>query len=163
MRSTRLEVLLGIAGATAVLGFGAMRLWDHLSSLPEVPSSAPLALLLLAVIVFAVALSLRAKLRQQRQRRSGAMLVDPLLAVRAVLLAKASSFAGSVVTGGYAGYGIYLLADLEVDGRRERAILCGLAAFAGGLLVVAALFLEHVCRVPPPSDELESDQPAVPT
>jgi hypothetical protein len=68
---------------------------------------------------------------------------------RMAALAKASSLAGAVVTGCYLGVAIHAA--------RERAVLVVagddlisalLGAAAGAMLVVAALALENVCRVP---------------
>jgi hypothetical protein len=47
---------------------------------------------------------------------------------------------------------VYLLAHLDIDVYASRAVVCGLAVAAGVALVAAALFLESVLRLPPPSD-----------
>jgi hypothetical protein len=157
VKPTRFSALVGTAVICAVLSFAGVRLWDSYGALPEVPSSAPLTLFALAVVVAAAAVSLRGRLRAQRERRPGAKAVDPLVAARAVVLAKASSLVGSLFVGVYAGYALYLAGDLEVGPRRSRALVCLACVLAGLLLVAAALFLERVCRIPP--SELEEDNP----
>jgi Protein of unknown function (DUF3180) len=163
VKPTRLPVLLAIAATAAVLAFGVTRVWDHYGTLPGVPLSAPLTLLALAVAVLATALALRNRFRQVRERRPGARPLDPLVAARAAVLAKASSVVGAVFGGLYGGYAVHLLADLDVEPRRQRLLFCGLCVLAAALLVTAALFLERVCRVPPPSADLEDveDRPLI--
>ncbi|MFD0630490.1 DUF3180 domain-containing protein [Catenulispora yoronensis] len=75
--------------------------------------------------------------------------MDPLQAARAVMFAKASSMVGAIVSGVYAGYGVFLLGHLDIDVYRSRAVVCGITVLAGIALVAAALFLEYVLRVPP--------------
>jgi hypothetical protein len=150
VRPTRLSVLLLITGVTAVVAFAGIRVWDEYSELPGVPVSAPITLSALATAVLATALALRNRLRQWRERRPGARHLDPLVVARAAVLAKASSVVGSLFVGLYGGYGAYLLRDLELEPRRQRLVMCGLCVLAGLVLVVVALFLERVCRVPPP-------------
>lgn len=84
--------------------------------------------------------------------------VDPLVVVRYAVLAKASAVAGAILTGGYAGFVPWLAAE---SGRLTSAAeelpptVGGLVASAG--LIVAALWLEHACRVP---EEPEDDRDA---
>jgi hypothetical protein len=86
--------------------------------------------------------------------------VNPFFAARAVALAKASSHVGSAVAGFYAGYGLFLLADLDTPLRRERALLCGLATLAAVALVAIAVWLERICRLPTDDDEPPVGAPA---
>jgi Protein of unknown function (DUF3180) len=154
-----LSTLVAIAVVTGLFAFAGIKTWDAYSLLPGVPSSAPVILILITVVVFATGLSLRIRLRATREGRVDIKPVDPLLAARAVVFAKASSLVGALVAGVYAGYGAFLLRDLEVAPRRDRAILCALSVAAAVLLVLAALFVEWVCRVPPPRDGEEADEP----
>jgi hypothetical protein len=151
---TRWPVLAAIAAAAAVLGWtGAVLLVSLGQPLPRVPVSAPLVLLLLAAILLAMALSIRARLAAVRERRPDARPINPLLAARAAVMAKASSPVGALVVGLYAGYGGYLLQEVMIAARRQLALLCGFAVLAGVAVVAAALFLESVCRLPPPDEQ----------
>jgi hypothetical protein len=147
-------VLLGIAVVTGALSYGGIELWlNNGSAPPGVPVLAPVVLLLLAGVALATALALRARFRAQRERRVDAKPVDPLVAARAVVFAKASSLVAALIAGLYGGYGLYLWMHLDNDVRREQAARCGFSVGAALLLVVAALFLERVCKVPEDPDK----------
>jgi hypothetical protein len=167
VKPTRPLVLLTATVVAGVLSYGGIQLWAHLGTLPGVPASAPITPSILAAIILATALAFRSRLNAQRESvervKSGqpsppilpgqrtSKPVDPLQAARAVMFAKASSLVGSIVAGVYGGYGLYLVGQLSVDVYRGRAVVCGLAVLAGLALVGAALFLEYVLRVPPPT------------
>jgi hypothetical protein len=76
---------------------------------------------------------------------------------RMAVLGKASSHVGPLVGGLYVGYLLLLLPALDIDSRRERALLCLVALAAAILLTAAGLLLERTCRVrggddnPPPA------------
>ena len=74
---------------------------------------------------------------------------------------KASAHVGPVVGGLYGGYLLVLLPGLEIDARRDRAILCLVALVAGRRPArVAGLLLERACRVPPADTDERSPPPA---
>lgn len=85
--------------------------------------------------------------------------VPPLVAVRLAVLAKASSVAGALFAGWYAG----LLPWLLVESARLRQAAAEVPPAIGGLvasagLLAAAVWLERACRVPkPPKDERKPD------
>ncbi|WP_457492928.1 DUF3180 domain-containing protein [Streptomyces sp. P5_D11] len=156
MRQLRLGVLAGIFVAAGVLSWGGARLWDSLDTLPSVPLAAPVVLSVIAVILLATALSIRSRLRAQRERRPGAKGVEPLMAARAVVFGQASALVVSLVAGLYGGVGVFLLGSLDVPARRDQAIYAGLAVLAGIGVVAAALFLERVCKLPDDKDDDKS-------
>ncbi|MEU8133183.1 DUF3180 domain-containing protein [Streptodolium elevatio] len=153
MKPTRPAILLGLALATGALSYGAVDLWLTRGTPPGVPVLAPFVLLLLAVVALSTGLSLRTRFKAQRERRRDARPVDPLTAARAVVFAKASSLVAALIAGLYGGYGLYLWMHLDNDARREQAARCGFSVAAAVLLILAALFLEKVCRVPEDPDE----------
>lgn len=65
-------VLAGIFVIAGVLSWAGARLWNAYGTLPGVPLAAPIVLAVIAVVLFATALSLRARLKAQRERRPGA-------------------------------------------------------------------------------------------
>ncbi|MER5637428.1 DUF3180 domain-containing protein [Kitasatospora sp. NPDC002227] len=152
MKPLRLRLLLGIAAVAAVLSWAGAKLWDSLGQLPGVPAAAPIVLAVVAVVLLATAISLRARLKAARERRPGAKAVDPLGAARAVVLAQASALVSAVATGIYAGAGVHLLGLLDIAARKSQAITSGFAVLAGSAAVAAALWLQHVCKLPEDHD-----------
>ncbi|MEU6662639.1 DUF3180 domain-containing protein [Streptomyces sp. NPDC046821] len=153
MKQLRIRVLAGLFVAAGVLSWAAARLWDAIGTLPSVPLAAPIVLAVIAVILLATALSIRARLRAQRERRPEAKGVDPLMAARAVVFAHASALVAALVAGLYGGTGVFLLERLDFPARREQAIYAGFSVLAGIAVIAAALFLERVCKLPEDDDE----------
>ncbi|MGP3984652.1 DUF3180 domain-containing protein [Streptomyces sp. KR80] len=153
MKQLRIRVLFGLFGAAGVLSWAGARLWDTFGTLPRVPVAAPIVLGAIAAVLAATALSLRARLKAQREREPGAKGVDPLVAARAVVFGQASALVAALVAGMYGGTFVFLLMDdLDVGTRRDQAIYAGLSVVAGIAVVVAALFLERVCKLPEDDD-----------
>jgi len=154
--TTRLSTLVAVLVVCAALGWTGVRLVVRVTgSLPDVPLSAPLALVFLAAVLTGGALVMR---RRVQQWRPGRERVNPDLAVRLLVLAKASALAGAVVAGGYLGAAVAYAGDLDVPFRRS-STWWSLGSAALALLVVAtALWLERECRTPP----IDGDQPGSP-
>ncbi|MFG3286015.1 DUF3180 domain-containing protein [Streptomyces sp. NPDC048111] len=153
MKQLRLRVLAGLFIVAGVLSWAGARLWDAVSTLPSVPLAAPIVLGVIAVVLLATALSIRARLRAQRERRPGAKGVEPLMAARAVVFGQASALVAALVCGMYGGTGVYLLGYLDVPARRDQAIYAGFSVVAGIAVVAAALFLERICKLPDDEDD----------
>lgn len=164
MKPTKPLVLVATTVAVAVISYVVIRFWDHLDGdrIPAVPLSAPITLAVLAAAVFGVALGLRARFaayREVRTRIERGLLrepnerpvkpIDPLQAARALVLAKASGLVGSVFAGVYGGYGLFLLGRPDLGIYRSEALRCGFAFLAGAALIAAAIYLEHILKVPP--------------
>ncbi|WP_327117311.1 DUF3180 domain-containing protein [Streptomyces sp. NBC_01341] len=153
MKQLRLRLLVALFVGAGVLSWGAARLWDSLGTLPSVPLAAPIVLAAIAAVLLAAALSIRARLRAQRERRPGAKGVEPLMAARALVFGQASALVAPLVAGLYGGTGVFLLGSLDVPPRRDQAIYAGFAVLAGAAVVAAAFFLERVCRLPDDKDD----------
>lgn len=155
MKQLRPAVLAGIFVVAGVLSWAGARLWNAYGSLPGVPLAAPIVLGVIAVVLLATALSLRARLRAQRERRPGAKGVEPLMAARAVVFGQASALVAALVAGMYGGVGVFLLTDalFDVPARRDQAWYAGFSVLAGAAVIAAALFLEHVLKLPEDDDE----------
>ncbi|UNO40618.1 DUF3180 domain-containing protein [Streptomyces sp. MST-110588] len=154
MKQLHVKVLVGLFLVAGVLAWAGARLWDSLGTLPGVPLAAPVVLALIAAVLAATALSLRSRLRAQRERRPGAKGVDPLVAARAVVFGQASALVASLVAGLYGGVGVFLVTTgLDVQARRDQAIYAGFSVLAGAAVVLAAIFLERVCKLPEDDDE----------
>ncbi|MFD0367117.1 DUF3180 domain-containing protein [Streptomyces sp. NPDC127114] len=152
MKQLRLKVLAGLFLAAGILSWGAARLWNSVGTLPSVPLAAPIVLAAIAAVLFATALSLRARLKAQRERRPDAKGVEPLMAARAVVFGQASALVAALVAGMYGGTGVVLLDSLDIPARRDQAIYAAFAVLAGIAVIAAALFLEHVCKLPEDED-----------
>lgn len=153
MKQLRIGVLAGLFLAAGVLSWSGARLWDSVGTLPSVPLAAPIVLALIAVILFATAISLRGQLKAQRERRPGAKGVDPLMAARAVVFGQASALVAALVAGIYGGAGVFLLGSLDIPPRRDQAIYAGFSVLAGFAVIAAAFFLERVCKLPDGPDD----------
>jgi hypothetical protein len=114
------------------------------------PVSLPVALVGISALVLAAGWPIRQAVHGASGHR-----VDPFRAMRVVLLAKASTLAGSLLGGAAVGVAIYLA---------SRPVLPSASSFAttllsvGGaiILIVCGLLVEHWCRVPPEDDGDES-------
>ncbi|WP_415948269.1 DUF3180 domain-containing protein [Streptomyces sp. KLOTTS4A1] len=155
MKQLRIRTLAGLFVVAGILSWGLSKLLvaqNSLGTLPSVPLAAPIVLAAIAAVLAATALSLRARLRAQRDRVPGAKGVEPMMAARAVVFGQASALVSSLVSGVYGGVGVFLLAYLDVPARRDQAIYAAFAVVAGIAVVAAALFLERVCRLPEDDD-----------
>lgn len=154
MRPTRIASLLALFAAVAALSWGALSLVeDRGGVLPPLSWSAPAGVLALGVVVLVTALALRSRLRRLDKRP------HPLSMVQMAVLGKASAHVGPIVGGLYAGYALVLLPTLDIDDRRDRALLAGGAVLASLVLTAAGLFLERTCRV---RGNIDDDQPSAP-
>lgn len=139
-RFTTLAVAFVVGG---LLGFSLVALTVRMSgTAPRVEWSAVGALVVIAGLVMVFAYSTYRTVHRLRQ------LMDPRRALNFSMLAKASALVGAFVAGGYLGFGLNFVADLDIPLPRERAIRSLLAAVAGVVTMVAGLLLERACRVP---------------
>lgn len=161
MRELRIRVLAGVFVVAGILSWAGARLWNSVGTLPSVPLAAPIVLALIAVVLLATALSLRARLKAQRDRVPDAKGVDPLMAARAVVFGQASALVAALVSGMYGGTGVFLLELLDIPARRDQAIYAGFSVVAGIGVIAAAMFLERVCKLPD-DDEHNSNGAAHP-
>ncbi|MFI7587917.1 DUF3180 domain-containing protein [Spongisporangium articulatum] len=117
-------------------------------SRPPLSWASPVAVLAIAVAVVAAGLPVR------RWVHDGRGAVDPLVAARTAVLAKAAAYGGALLVGWFAGQGLVLLPDL-VGERQRDLLIAGLTTLAALLLVVAGYVVQHWCRVPP--DDRDED------
>ncbi|MFD7712606.1 DUF3180 domain-containing protein [Streptomyces sp. NPDC059785] len=153
MKELRIRTLAAVFVVAGVLSWAGARLWNSVGTLPRVPLAAPIVLALIAVILLATALSLRSRLRAQRERRPGAKGVEPLMAARAVVFGQASALVAALVAGMYGGTGVFLLESLDIPARRDQAIYAGFSVVAGIGVIAAGFFLERVCKLPEDDDD----------
>jgi hypothetical protein len=154
MSPTRISVLIVTAAISALVSWLVLRI--VYASLPPLPWTAAAAMLLLAIAEALSGRNLRARIRGG----PGLKPIAPLAAVRMAALAKASSHAAAVIGGLSVGALIYLASSLSKSVPRSDAITAGGTFLAAVLLVLAALYLEHSCRVPSDDDEDAEQQRA---
>lgn len=149
MRPTRIGTLVALMIGVGAVSWGVLSIMQRQgASLPTPAWTAPAAIVLLAVVVFVTALALRSRMRGRRPP-------NPLGTARMAVLGKASAHVGPIVGGLYAGYLVVLLPGLEIEARRDRAVLCAAAVVASALLSAAGLLLERTCRIKGGEDEAE--------
>ncbi|MER6850304.1 DUF3180 domain-containing protein [Streptomyces flaveolus] len=153
MKELRIRMLAGVFVVAGVLSWAGARLWNSIGTLPGVPLAAPIVLALIAVVLLATALSIRARLKAQRDRVPGAKGVDPLMAARAVVFGQASALVAALVAGMYGGTGVFLLEYLDIPARRDQAIYAGFSVLGGIGVIASAVFLERVCKLPEDDDD----------
>jgi len=161
VKELRIRTLAAVFVIAGVLSWAGARLWNSVGTLPSVPLAAPIVLALIAVVLLATALSLRSRLKAQRERRTGAKGVDPLMAARAVVFGQASALVAALVSGMYGGTGAFLLELLDIPARRDQAVYAGFSVVAGIGVIAAAFFLERVCKLPEDDNENDGTAPAV--
>ncbi|MGI9085695.1 MAG: DUF3180 domain-containing protein [Aeromicrobium sp.] len=146
----RTSALLVVAVVTIGLVFGllvrpvSVRL-D--ASPPRVGWGPATTLFVVALIVAALAWSTWQSLHKKNQR----MTSDH--GVKMLALSRSCAIVGALFAGGYGGFAITYLGDLDRPLGEERVLTGGAAAAAGILLLAAALLLERACRLPEDHDD----------
>ncbi|WP_157870480.1 DUF3180 family protein, partial [Streptomyces ossamyceticus] len=79
MKELRIRTLATVFVVAGVLSWAGARLWYSVGTLPSVPLAAPIVLALIAAVLTATALSIRSRLKAQRERQPDAKGVDPLM------------------------------------------------------------------------------------
>jgi ABC-type thiamin/hydroxymethylpyrimidine transport system permease subunit len=152
MKPTRVWSLVAAAVVSAAVGWGLVQVVDAwLGRLVPVPWLAAAALWLVAGALAYWALSSRPRI----QRRPGAKPLPPLVAARTAALAMAASRIGAVVAGFYFGVAVGMIPALATPTGSTTFWAASAAAVGAVALTAAALWLEHICRLPiGPSDDL---------
>lgn len=139
----RVRFLVAVVIATAVFGYLGQRWWALRGGGVLMPS--PTALVLFAFMaggVFAAGLPIR-RYRRDRSRPP----VDPLRALRTLILAQACAITGALVTGWYSALGLVMMPDADAASIRGRIIVAGLFALAGIGLSAVGLWVQSWCRL----------------
>lgn len=145
MGPTRLRLLVALAAVAAVLGYALVTIVAGRSGqVIQVPwlAAASIWVLALALVMWAV-LS-----RPRLQRRPGTKPMPSMMAARTAALAMAASRAGSLVAGFYAGMAMASLPHIDTPAGSATAWAGAASALGAAALAVAALWLEHLCRIP---------------
>jgi Protein of unknown function (DUF3180) len=140
---TRWRVLAVVFVVGGLLGYGvvAIAVWAG-GIAPRLQWSSVIGLLAIGLLVGWLAYTTYRTVHRERGR------IEPHRAVNLLLLAKASALAGALMAGGYVGFALPFVSQLDVVLPRERVIRAGCGALCGVALVVAGMLLEYACRVP---------------
>ncbi|MFV0533430.1 MAG: DUF3180 domain-containing protein [Cumulibacter sp.] len=143
VKATATSTLLALFVGAGVIGYVLVRQWY--GDIPPLNWYMPIwaGVLALAEAVFGL------RLKDRILRRRDAEPIEPIVAARAVALAKASAYVGALLAGAWTGFAAYTAGEwgfLASAGRDTVICILG-AVFAAGL-AAAGLWLEHCCRVP---------------
>lgn len=147
MRFTRARDLV-LAAVIAAVVVNVFLVLEY-ATMPPLPIFAGAFELVLGIAELVLAFVVRS-----RVSRKGTRPLSPVMAVRTVALAKASSVLGALMCGAWVAVLIYVVprrASVQVAGGDTTAAAIGLVCSA--LLVGAALWLEYCCRRPIDRDD----------
>ena len=142
MRPTRPGPLVGLLVIVALLTWMVVR--QFYSELPILPWTAIPTVLLLALGEGYSAWVTKARI----DHKPGTKPVEPLAVARLAALAKASAYAGAVFGGVFAGFGLHTVQLLTRETPRAEFFIAVGSFLSFVILIVAALYLEHSCRIP---------------
>ncbi len=153
MTPTRTRTLVALAVIAAAVGWGMVQIVDAWTGrLLPVPWLAAAAMWILALATFYWTLTSRPRL----QGRPGTRPMPPVVAARTAALAMAASRGGALVAGLYAGVAIAMASSIGVPSGASAFWSATLASVGALALVVTALWLEHICRLPIGPDDPQS-------
>lgn len=146
-RATPLLVV-GLVGAGAIVGALIRPLNMRFGTTPpQVGWAAATMLFAVAVIVGALAWTTWQSLHKKKERMTSEH------GVKLLALSRSSLIVGGFFGGGYLGYALSYIHDIDTPLGRDRVWHSGVAAVAALLLLVAALLLERACRIPGGEDD----------
>jgi len=137
----RLLLILGL-GATA-LAYLVLQLWTGQGGdRPPASWGSLVILVFMACGVVLAGLPVRRFLRGQSKKP-----LNPIRAMRTVILAQACAMTGALVTGWYLAQILALLPDLDISSRRALAWKLGALASGGALMAIAGSVVQAMCRI----------------
>lgn len=151
MQPTKVRTLLisGLVGG--VFGWAFYRVWESAGQkLPGIPLYAVIGMIVLGLILLAVGWPIRRWVRGDRDKQ-----LDPIHAARVLVLSKAASAAGSVLTGWYVGSALYFFTFMPNSARIANGLDMLIVVGAALFLVIVGLVVEYFCRLPPGDDDDE--------
>jgi hypothetical protein len=148
MKRTHARTLIVLALIGAVAGFLTQLVLASVSQPKLRPEyTFAITLVFIAIIVIALAIPVRRVTRSEVRRH-----VDPFYATRVVMLAKASSLGGALLT----GFGVGLFVELAVRSgspSSDAYLRVGATIGASLLVLIAGLVAEYLCTVPPDDEQ----------
>jgi hypothetical protein len=143
--NTRISTLVLLVVLATSAGWSLATLWPTWTQTQlAVPVLTPIVMSALAVFLVAWTLMVRTNLKNTATRNR----LDPIVAVRSAALALSASRVGSIAVGFYAGVLILNALTLDTEASRRCVTISGLTVFASLIVVICALLLERICRLP---------------
>lgn len=149
MTELRRRSLAAIALVSLVLSWSGLRVWARFdASGPPLTWTPVLVMVVVSGAVLAAGWPVRQWTRGRRERP-----LNPLLAARTLVLARACAYTGALLIGWYGAQALSILPELDLPSRGDRLLVAGASVLASGLLLVAGLVVERYCRIPPDDDD----------
>ncbi|WP_043615331.1 DUF3180 domain-containing protein [Nonomuraea candida] len=142
MKPTHPGLLVGIIVAVALIAWAVIS--QTYAKLYILPWTAIPTLLLLALGEGYSGWATKARIA----RKPGTKPVEPLAVARLAALAKASAYAGSLFAGVFAGFALHTSQILDAETPRAEFFIAIGSFVSCVVLICAALYLEHACRIP---------------
>jgi Protein of unknown function (DUF3180) len=150
--SIRFVLLLGLAAT----GFSylAVRVWTaHGGDLPEPSWGALIVLVFMSAGVFFAGLPVRRFLRGEAKKP-----LNPMRAMRTLVLAQAAALTGALVAGWYLAQVLVLMPLFDIASRGTLAVHLGALAAGGVLMAVSGLVAQAMCRVHRGDDDPDDER-----
>ena len=148
MKPARILTAVLIAVATGLISWILLDSWTSSGgNPPPLPWATVLAIGALVAVVLAAGWPVRRWLHGRKDKP-----IDPLVAARTAVLARAAAYGGAVLTGWYVGQAVDVLPDL-VGVRRDRFVIALVAGAVAIGLSAAGFVVQHWCRIPPEDDD----------
>jgi hypothetical protein len=142
-RGITIRAVLVIGLVATALGYLVLRIWTQQGgALPPAPWGALVVLVFMACGVFFAGLPVRRFLRGRSKKT-----LNPIRAMRTVVLAQASALTGALVAGWYVAQILVVLPDFDIASVRSFAWRLAALSAGGILMVVAGFLVQAMCRV----------------
>lgn len=142
-RGVSIRGLLMLGLVVTAFAYLVLHIWTGQGgALPPASWGSLIVLVFMACGVFFAGLPVRRFLRGQATKP-----LNPIRAMRTVVLAQAAALTGAVVTGWYVAQVLVLLPDFDVPSRRTLVLTLAALAAGGVLMAIAGLVVQAMCRV----------------
>ena len=153
-RGVTIPLVLLVGAVATALGYLLLRIWiGHGGAMPPATWPALIVLVFMAFGVFFAGLPVRRFLRGQAKKP-----LNPIRAMRTVVLAQASALTGALVTAWYLAQILVVLPNLDIASIRSLVWRLVVLAAGGVLMVVAGLMVQAMCRVDKNHGDFDGDR-----